>query len=425
MTLAAVRHPAIFALPAGAGALTAFVLGTYPPSVALAALSIPITACALVIWPWAALPVATVVGTVATQALGLERVTPVIAVHGILVAVGFVAVAVRAAFDPTWERRVKTRADVPMLAFAGAILLGAAYGAAAGNSHHDVLVGAYQLGVVPAYFFLATHSLRSPSQLRAGCIAFAVAASAVVLVGLAEPGRHGGLFSALALPPLLVAAAAKTSGLRRALVLAAAALFALDVVLSAYRAVWLATLVAVTLVFASRIPRLRRTAAAAFVVALVVAVLGIGLQGDLRARAEGVGVAVHEPSGYRAAEARVGWEAFIANPLLGGGVGHVESDTYVPGFGVTDVGPEYHAFYVTLIVNLGLVGFVLFIWPVVAALRGAGRGRAGHALAFPALLVGFAAAAAFAAPTDGHWELGLLAALTLLAARFESSGGGR
>lgn len=425
MTAVAVRQPALFALPLGAGALAAFVLGTYPPAVALAALSLPILACALVIWPWAAIPVATVGGTLAGEAVGLESVTAVITVHGTLVAVSFVAVAVRAAFDPSWERRVETRADIPMLAFAGAILLGAAYGAAVGNAPYEILVGAYQLGIVPAYFFLATCTLRSASQLRNGCIAFAVAAAAATLAGLAEPGRHGGLFAALALPPLLAAAAAKTSGVRRSLLLAVAALFALDVVLSAYRAVWLAALIALTLVFFSRIPRLRRTSAAGFVVALVAGALAIGVQGDLPARAEGVGAAIHEPSGYRAAEARVGWDAFLANPLLGGGVGHVEPDTYVTGFGVTDVGPQYHALYVTLIANLGLLGLVLFLWPLVTALRGAGKGRAWNALAFGALLVGFAAAAAFAGPTDGHWELGLLAALTLLAARFGPSGGGR
>lgn len=421
MTLALARHPALVVLPAAAGALAAFLLGTFPPAVALVALGAPILACALVVWPWATLPTAILAGTLASQALGLDRVTPIIAVHVTLAALGLLAVLLRRGLDPAWGPRARTPADWPMIAFAAVLVLGAAYGLAAGNPGDRVVVAAYQLAVVPAYFFLATLTLSTPKRLRAASILFAVVAAAMAVAGLAEEGRHGGIFSALALPPALVAAARTESALVRRVLLAACALFTLDIALASYRAVWLATAVALVLLLVfGKGARLRGTIVAALalgaVVALVVALADLG---QFRARAGLVEAAFQESAGYRVSEARIGWEVFLSNPVVGQGLGQVERSMFLPELGVTDVGPVYHLFWLAVLTNAGLVGLSLLLWPVVSALRRARRARRGQAVAFGSVLAGFVAAAFFAGPTDGHWELGLLVALTFLALKFE------
>jgi O-antigen ligase len=140
--------------------------------------------------------------------------------------------------------------------------------------------------------------------------------------------------------------------------------------------------------------------------------------GEFAGRLDTVRAEVYEPSGYRISEARVGLHAFLASPIVGQGLGQVEPDRFLRDFGVTDVGPVYHVFYVGVLANAGLVGLALLLWPLARA-RGREWARDRQSLGFRALLVGFAAAAVFAGPTDGHWELGLLPALVLLAKRFE------
>jgi hypothetical protein len=426
MKVGLLRDPLALALPASASALAVLALSRYPAPTAFVSLLAVAGLCALVVWPWAALPAAIVGGTLATQLMGLDRVTPVVVVHGALLAVGFLAVAVRRAIDPAWGPRVSTSADLPMLALAAAILLGSTYGLAIGNPPHNVLVGAYELGVVPVYFLLATLTLSSANRLRAGCVLYAVAAFAFTLAELGQSGRHGGLFSAFALPVALAASADVPKGVRRALLLAAAALFAIDVALSAYRSIWVASGIALLVLLVKGGPRLRRTVGAGLGLAVLLA-LGAIVVGprSLGSRADLIGSAAHEPSGYRAPETRIGRQAFFSDPLVGQGVGQTQPDRFVPGYGVKDVGPVYHAFYVTVLANLGVVGLVLLAWALLGALRGAMADVDGQTIAVRALLIGFAAAAVFAAPTDGHWELGLLAAVALLSARFARARAGR
>lgn len=420
MTLRLLRDPLTLSLPAGAGALAVLALARYPAPLAIVSLLALAGTCALVIWPWATLPAALIGGTLATQLLDFERVTPVVVVHCAFAGLGFLAVALRRAADPGWGARVATRADLPMLLLAAAIVLGSAYGLASGNAPHDVLVGAYALGVVPVYFFLATLTLSSATKLRAAFLLYAVGALAFTVAEFAQDGRHGGLFSALGLPVALAACAARPKGLARSLLLAGAAVFAVDVALSAYRSIWVATGIALLVMLVAGKTRLRRAVGAGLALAVVLAVgaLVLGPEG-VRSRADLIPLAVEHSSGYRAPEARIGRQAFLSNPLVGQGVGQSEADRFVPGYGVKDVGPVYHAFYVTALANLGLLGLALLAWPLLKALQGRLRNRDGSAVAFRALLIGFAVAAAFAGPTDGHWELGLLAALALLSTRFQ------
>jgi len=130
-----------------------------------------------------------------------------------------------------------------------------------------------------------------------------------------------------------------------------------------------------------------------------------------------VGEGLQASSGYRLPEAIVGLEAFLSDPIAGAGLGQVVSGVFLSTFGITDVGPVYHAFYVTLLANGGLLALVAVLGALAPALRGSARRLAPQSLAFRCLLLGALAAAAFAGPTDGHWELGVLPALVLLAAR--------
>jgi O-antigen ligase len=135
-----------------------------------------------------------------------------------------------------------------------------------------------------------------------------------------------------------------------------------------------------------------------------------------------IGVALASSAGYRLPESGIGWDVFVSRPLFGAGLGQTTPRVYLPGFVVTDVGPVYHAFYVLLLANLGIVGLAVVILPLARLSWQGLAERDSIALPFAALTVGFLAAALVSGPTDGHWELGLLPALTLLSARPVAAG---
>jgi hypothetical protein len=119
----------------------------------------------------------------------------------------------------------------------------------------------------------------------------------------------------------------------------------------------------------------------------------------LPARLEAAWVDIREPAWS------VALNVFTHSPLLGEGLGLSTSG----------------GFWVGLLASLGLVGAAVVAWPLLIAIRrgvaswGAVR-RDSFAFVFAVLTCGFSVGAAFAAPVDGHVELGLLPALTLLAA---------
>jgi hypothetical protein len=420
MSAAITRVPLMLALPALAGAVAPFAYASGAQArLVFATAAFVVLIAALTAFPWAALPTVVLGGEVIAQALGLTRVTPIVQVHGVLIVAAVVAVTARRWLDPSFGERVRTPVDVPMAVVAAALVLFGVFGLARGNPRHEVLVAAYELAVVPVYFFLATLTLTAPARLRAASLLFLFGAAALALAGLAAPGRHGGLLSLIALVPTL-AAASSARGRGRLFLLVAATLFAIDAALSAYRAVWLAGAIALTLLLLRGTPTLRRITAATLALALSFVVAGSALGSGMRARVDVAGTQLHQSSGYRLSEARLGMQTFASAPLLGQGLGQVEPQAFVPGFGTTDVGPVYHVFYVTVLANCGLVGLLLLAWPLLATLRRRTRGL--HARAFAALLAGMIVAAGFAGPTDGHWELGLLPALVLLAGRFQRSG---
>jgi len=419
MSVALVRYPATLALPAIAGALVALSLAARTPYLAAVLACVAVLA-ALTVWTWAALPVAVVGGSATSAALGLEGVTAVVAVHAGLLALGFLALGLRRAIDASWSR-VATPADLPMLVLAAAVALGAGYGLVVGNAPRDVMVAVYHIGVIPIYFLLGVLTLSSRRRLEAAGALFVAGAALLAIVEIATPGRHGGLLSALALFPTLVSAGTSRGG-RRWLLLAVAGLLGLDVLLSGYRSIWLATTVGLIVLLARRASGLRSTVLLALACGLAVAALTFELTSALGARGGAVVAALEESSGYRLPEARIGLAAFLANPIAGEGLGQVSEDVYVATFGVTDVGPVYHALYVTLLANGGVLAIALLLWPLVRAFRHAWRSQSVHVHASLALLAGFLAAACFAAPTDGHWELGLLAAVALIAARLDCQG---
>lgn len=367
---------------------------------------------ALLIWPWALVPTAIVGATAVSAAAGVSSVTRVVAVHGAVLVTGALALALRSLVAPLPARR-RTPADLPMAILAAAVILGCLYGLIEGNRLHAALVASYELAVIPAYYWLATVTLAEAEDRRRALRLFVSGAVALAAFGLASPGRHGGLLSALGLVPVLVAAS-RTSRGQRWVMLGCAALLGVDVFLAAYRSVWLATGIALALL-AIRGPRAARRT-----IFQVLALGAILLMGSLlvshaaSSRLSVVQQELHSSAGYRVPEAMVGLRAFARSPLFGHGMGQSTPNVWIPGFRIEDVGPVYHVFYVTVLANGGMVLLLAVAAAMLPALRSlAGRGEEA-ALPWAALLVGFLAAAAFAGPTDGHWELGLLPALVLL-----------
>lgn len=364
-----------------------------------------------VVWPWLTLPTGIVGGPIAAMAVGVNDVQAIVSIHAAILAAGGLAVLLRRAFLPDLDRRRRTPADLPMVVLVLVIVAGAAYGLTR-HTPYDVMVGTYQLAVIPAYFFLATTTLTTTRRLRAAATVYVVAATTFAFASLATPGQHGGLLSALAVPPLVVVLG-RTRGLWRLGCVVAAAVLLADVALAGYRSIWLALGLALLVLLLRGDQRVRWCLVLTVTAGVLVVVGGMAMSAGMQERSKVIGQKLNSSAGYRAPEASTGLGVFAANPVVGDGLGQSTPDVYLPPYRVTDVGPVYHAFWVTVLANTGLVGLVAVCWPLGVASR-IGLADRGLALSFTALTAGFIVAASFAGPTDGHWELGLLPTLALL-----------
>ncbi|MFG1883361.1 O-antigen ligase family protein [Micromonospora sp. NPDC049102] len=407
--------PTVLLGGAGLGALVT-VVTLLPGPVGLAAAAGVLACGVFLLWPWAVLPVGIIGGAVIGAVLSGGDVRGFIAVKVLLLAAGGAALAVRHWLRVEGPTR-RTPADLGMLTLIGLTVVAAVYGLAVGNRSGEVLVAAYQMATIPVYFFVATHTLTTARRILAAGILYVVLAGTFTALSVATPGRHGGLITLMAVPPLIWAAG-RLRGWRRNGVLLLAGFFAVDVLLASYRGIWLAAALAL-LVMLVRGGRAVRTGLAATAAAAVAVAAVLALQPGVRDRAGEIVKGLAQSAGYRGAESSVGLGVFADQPLVGAGLGQSTPGVYLSGFTLTDVGPVYHAFYVTVLANLGLVGLLLVLWPILRSIRVGLRSRDGITLPFAALSCGFLAAAVFAAPTDGHWELGLLPALTLLTAEQE------
>ena len=409
---ARLRSAPLLLAPAAGGALAAAAAASADPLYGAALAAVALVA-AFVVWPWAVLPVAIVLGSAGAAILGLSSVSAIVALHTGMLATGMLGLAIGSLLGRAPARR-STAADVPMAALAALAALGYVYGIARGNGSHLATVAVYQVGVIPIYYWIATLTLGTQAaRARAGAL-FVIGAGALAAIGLVTPGRHGGLLSALALLPLLAAAARQPRpGIRFAL-LACAALLCLDVALAAYRSVWLAAGIALVVV-AMRGRRSDRAAIVAVAALAVVAgLIAFGVSSAVPSRLDIAKAQLGASSGYRLPEARVGLESFASSPLVGAGLGQSTPGIYLPDFRIGDVGPVYHVFYVTVLANGGALLLLALLAAMLPALRPVLTRHPGPSLPWSGLLLGFIVAAAFAGPTDGHWELGLLPALALM-----------
>jgi hypothetical protein len=414
------RHAIAIAVAAALAALAGGVLTALAPAILPSPQGLLVGAgfaCYLVflVWPWFCIPVGILGGAiVAGQGVPGDYLPWIVAIHGGILLAGALAMLSRWLVAPGQPRWPRTAADPFMLALLAAIVLAAGYGLARGNAPYRVMVATYELAIIPAYFFLATASLRTPRAVRAAAVTFVGALVALGLAQLAGRPVDLGLFAALALTPVL-AGAAGTAGWRRAGLLAVGAILAAEVMLSQYRTVWVASGLAVLILLVRGSARIRMTAAFTLAAGGLTLAGAAALDGGVAKQWAAVVVGIADPPGYREAETVIGLRVLAEHPLLAAGLGQITPHIYVEGFKVTDVGPIYHMFWMIVLANAGLVGLLAILAPLLLA---AGRGltaRSDPALGFAATLCGFLASAAFAGPADGHWELGLLAALTLLA----------
>jgi hypothetical protein len=377
-----------------------------------------IVACWLVFlrWPWAVLPVDILGGAVLAGMLSDGHVRTVVATHSAILFAGAAAVVSRRILGLDQGPVRRTVADLPMAMLAVVTVAAAVYGLARGNAPAEVAVATYQLLIIPTYFFLSIYSIPDPWRVRAAGMLYLIVAAAITVSEATAPGRHGGLFSILALPPLFVLIE-RTPGWRRAGAVTLAAIFGADIALAAYRGLWVAGAVTVAILAVRATPVLRRGAVAVSVAAGVLLISAIALNSDIRVRALTLSDALRRSPGYRVPEATVGLRVFAAHPLTGAGLGQTTPGVYLPDFMVTNVGPLYHVFYVMILANVGLIGLVALIWPLLRSVRVGLAATDGLALGFAALTCGFAVTALVGGPTDGHWELGLLPALILLTAQ--------
>jgi len=368
------------------------------------------------LWPWAVLPVGVLGVTVAAVLADRTDVRSIVVIHMVTLAAGAVALVTRRAFGADRDASIPRLYIGSMATIVGVVAIGAVYGLALGNELNDVVVGGYQVIVVPMYFVATILTLDTEQRRRHAATLYIATIGVLTVLELATPGRHGGQMSLMPIP-LLIVLAGRARGWKRVGYAVLAVELAADVVLASFRGVWVAAgiAVAVLAVCGDRVVRRGLAAVtAASVIALATFGIVVGLSSGLRERASVVGDVLGRSAGYRASESRIGWEVFLSRPLFGGGTGQSTAPTYLPGFEITSVGPTYHSYFILLLANLGVIGFCAVLWPIVRSIWTGGTSSQPVPLAFAALTSGFLVAAAFSGPTDGHWELGVLPALTLL-----------
>ena len=198
----------------------------------------------------------------------------------------------------------------------------------------------------------------------------------------------------------------RTTGWRRSVLVVSAGLLTTYVVLHGAGWIWLAAAVATVVVLAAASRRIRIHVLATLTSAAVLTVGAAAVSADVSAQVSGLPASFESAwAGIREPAWSVAINVFTHSPLIGEGLGLSTSG----------------GFWVGLLASLGLVGAAIVAWPLLTAVRrgvtawGTAR-RDSYAFVLAALTCGFSLGAAFAAPIDGHVELGLLPALTLLAA---------
>lgn len=368
------------------------------------------------VWPWSVLPIGILGGTFVAALIGRTDVGSVVATHLALLFAGVAALVTRRVLGMDEPVTIARPCRVALLIVGATLAVGCVYGFAVGNVAWKVVVAAYEVGVIPMYFLATMYTLGTARRRRQAAVLYVVGITVLTVLELATPGRHGGLFSLLALP-LLIVSAGRSHGWKQAGMALAAATLCVDVVLASYRGLWVATAVFVVVLAARGGRDVRRGLAATGLACASLAVVlafTVDLSGGLESRLAVVREAQGRDAGYRVPEATIGWNVFAAEPLFGAGLGQSTRNMYVPGFKVEDVGPNYHSFYILLLANLGLIGAAAVLWSVTRPVWTAIAGRDSVSLALAALACGFLVAASVSAPTDGHWELGVLAALIAL-----------
>ena len=388
------------------------ILNYVPGPVGLGGVGLLLCCVIFSIWPWAVVPVGILGSTIAAVLAGQTDLRSFLLAHVLVLAAGCAGLVIRRLFGLDRDDPVPRSYRLGAILLLATTAIGAIYGLAVGNATKDVMIATYQIAIIPAYFLITLLTLNSPRRRRNAAILYVVPITALTGYAMVSGGGHGGLLPLLAVPSLIVLVGRSRSWRQAGLALVVAGLAA-DVVLAPYRGVWVAGGIAVIilLIRGGRVARTGLTAAGiAGATLFAVVLLGGGLAGRLSVAGEALG----RSAGYRVPEASVGWNVFVSRPLFGAGLGQTTPQIYLPGFAVTDVGPVYHSFYIVILANLGLIGLIAVLWPIAMTARAALANGASEPLAFAALTCGFLVAALVESPSDGHWELGLLPALTLL-----------
>jgi hypothetical protein len=408
--------PLTVLLSACSGVAVAVALTYTDGRIAVGLIGVLVSWIAFSLWPWSVIPVGILGGTAAAVLAGETDVRSVVLMHMVPLAAGCMALATRRAFGLDRDQAPPPMPWLSLISLLATTVAGAIYGLAAGNEPGKVLVAIYQIGVIPAYLGIALYTLNTPTWRKKAAILYTAVITVLTAAEMFTPGRHGGLLSLLPVP-LLIVCAGRTTGWRRSGLILIAAVLSADVVLASYRGVWVAGGIALAILVLRGARDVRR-GLAAYCAAGLFLLVAFSTIGGLSGRLSVVSDALGRDAGYRVSETSVGWNVFASHPLFGAGLGQTTFDVYLRGFTVIDVGPEYHSFYIAILANLGLIGLAAVLWPIaiiVWPMVRLTRPRIdGIPLAFAALTCGFLVSAAAESPTDGHWELGLLPALTLL-----------
>jgi hypothetical protein len=392
------------------------------------------TLLTVIIWPELTIPIIFVVTPFLERFIGAERVRYLVFIKLLFfscAAIGIIATSLR---NSRRFQRVRTPADLPALALVGYTACAAVYSyLVAGYDVDWIAVTGYHLAQFALYHFLVTITLSRPEAFRRAAIIVVVSSSLWIIPSLLTPGRHGADATTWLLVVLCYSAVQRRNNWQWLLWLALPVTL-LCTITSGYRTLWIYTagqLFWMAFIgLRAKLYRLTIFAATLFTIGLLGVVIALITPDLLTPIPAAVTLRRFEAGlidgGYRLPEARAGLEAFLEKPVAGYGIGYQTPDRFIDTMGYMPVGPIYHVYYISYLVNEGIIGLLLLFWYFFAILfsrparlmcRYARQEPwAAVSIGLQAALIGAMLGAFFSGPSDGHWTWGILGAAAMLPA---------
>lgn len=309
------------------------------------------------------------------------------------------------------------------------------YGIYNGHAGKDILISVWAIQQIPIYYFITKLTLVDEKSMKINLYLLTIMAIVMALFSLTADDRLvvgsaaiGGYISHIVIVPLIILIISKGKLKAKLIYAVLIILFLSDIIIGGSRRFIVPVLASLFMLILFHKNRTK------IIISLIsCSILALLLFDIIQPGGKGLDFVLYQMTrgeGYRGAERLVAYrEVFNNYPIIGAGFGQRYEAMLVGTKGVIRPGPTFHSYYATLLVNMGLIGTILFLLlPLVTTIHVIkslkekanyiGAIHKNLVLAFLGFYIGWVFTAQFDAPRDGHWLIGLLPALIVSVLNF-------